>query len=146
MLSGTSPFAGRGKIELACKVVLEGERPPRPRDSEELGFSDKVWKTLRGCWEEDPSARPTIDAVSARLKQAAKAWVVDVHAFTLASKAGVGQAMDINEDWVMDFANELDEVHPREIRPLPSIGLLISTFCHRQSTKSVSVDTRGRCT
>ena len=114
MLTGTSPFARRGKTELACKVVLEDERPPRPRDSEKLGFTDKVWGSLERCWEKKPSARPTVDAVSACLKQAAETWVVDVPAFMLASKAGVEQVMNMKEDQAKDFADKLDEVRLRE--------------------------------
>ena len=118
MLTGTPPFARRGKTELACKVVLENERPPKPRDSEKLGFTDKVWGSLERCWEKQPSARPKIDAVSACLKQAAETWVVDVPAFMLASKAGVEQVMNMKEDQAKDFADRLDEVRLREIHSL----------------------------
>jgi len=120
VLTGTPPFARRGKTELACKVVLENERPPRPRDSEKLGFTDKVWGSLERCWEKQPSARPKIDAVSACLKQAAETWVVDVPAFMLASKAGVEQVMNMKEDQAKDFADRLDEVCLREIHGLRS--------------------------
>ena len=115
VLTGTPPFARRGKTELACKVVLENERPPRPRDSEKLGFTDKVWGSLQRCWDKQSSARPTVDAVSACLKQAAETWVVDVPAFMLASKAGVDQVMGMKEDQAKDFADRLDEVRLREI-------------------------------
>lgn len=110
MLTGTSPFAKKGKTELACKVVIEGERPQRPRDSEKLGFTDRVWEILQKCWEKNPPTRPSIDIVSAYLKQAAETWVVDVPAFLLASKAGVEQVMNMREDQAKDFANQLDEV------------------------------------
>jgi hypothetical protein len=112
VLTGTPPFARRGKTELACKVVLEDERPPRPRDSEKLGFSDKIWETLRRCWEKKPSARPSIGVVSARLKRAAETWVVDVPAFMLASRAGVEQVMNLKQDQAKEFADMLDEVRP----------------------------------
>jgi len=115
VLTGTSPFARRGKTELACQVVLENERPPIPRDSEKLGFTDSVWGSLQRCWEKQPSARPKIDAVSACLKQAAETWEVDVPAFMLASKAGVEQVMNMKEDQAKDFADRLDEVRLREI-------------------------------
>jgi hypothetical protein len=116
VLTGTSPFARRGKTELACKVVLENERPQRPRDSEKLGFTDKVWETLQGCWHKRPDARPSADFVLARLRQAAETWVVDVPAFMFASKAGVAQVMNLKEDEAKDFANQLDEVRRHEIR------------------------------
>ena len=114
VLTGTSPFAKRGKTELACKVVLEGERPRRPRDSEKLGFTDKVWKVLQQCWEKTPSARPPVDDVSTCLKQAMETWAVDVPAFMLASKAGVEQVMNMKEDQAKDFANQLDQVRCRD--------------------------------
>ena len=128
MLTGTPPFARRGKTELACKVVLEDERPSRPRDSEKLGFTDGVWGTLRVCWEKKPSARPSIDAVSICLKEAVKTWVVDVPAFMLASRAGVEQVMNLKEDQAKDFADRLDEVRRREVQSHLSIGILTLTF------------------
>ena len=92
--------------------MLEDERPPRPRDSEKLGFSDDVWEILQRCWEKEPSARPPVDTVSASLKQAAETWVVDVTAFMLASKAGVEQVMNMKEDQAKEFADKLDQVRP----------------------------------
>ncbi|KAF9781132.1 kinase-like domain-containing protein [Thelephora terrestris] len=108
VLTGTPPLAGRGKTELACKVALEDERPRRPRDSEKLGFTDKVWEVLQKCWEKKPSARPSVDIVSSCLKQAADTWAVDVPAFLLSSKPKVEQARN-TEDQAKDFANQLDE-------------------------------------
>ena len=132
MLTGTSPFTGRGKSELACKVVLEGERPQKPRDSERLGFTDGVWEVLQRCWEKEPSARPLIDDISDCLKQAAKTWVVDVPAFMLASKAGEEQVMNMREDQAKDFANKLYEVRSCEIEPntLTSVVILMFRFRH----------------
>jgi hypothetical protein len=116
VLTGAPPFTRRENIELACKLVLEGERPPRPRDSEKLGFTDKVWENLQRCWGGEPSARPSVDEVSACLKQAAETWVVDIPAFMLASEAGVEQVMSLKEDQARDFADRLDEVRSREFR------------------------------
>ena len=76
MLTGTPPFE------------KNWERPRRPRDSEKLGFADKLWGSLRRCWDKEPHARPTIDAVSACLEQAAETWVADIPASMIASKAG----------------------------------------------------------
>ena len=134
MLTGTPPFARRGKTELACKVVLEDERPSKPRDSEKLGFTDDVWATLRTCWEKKPSARPSIDAVSVCLKEAVKTWVVDVPAFMLASRAGVEQVMNMKEDQAKNFADRLDEVRSRVAQPHLSTGIL--TLTSRSDTGS----------
>ena len=110
MLTGAPPFARRGKTELACRVVLEDERPPRPRDSEKLGFTEDVWETLWTCWEKEPSARPSVDVVSICLEGAVKTWVVDVPAFIVASEAGVGQVMDLGEGETKYFMDRFDEV------------------------------------
>ena len=115
MLTGASPFWGRGKTELACKVALDDERPLRPRDSEKLGFTDEVWESLQRCWEKKPSERPSIDAVSTCLEHAAETWIVDVAAFMLASTAGVEAVVNLKEDQARDFADKLDEVRYREI-------------------------------
>lgn len=90
--------------------MLEDERPPRPRDSEKLGFYDDVWDSLQRCWEKEPSARPPVDAISVCLKRAAETWVVDVPAFMLASKAGIEQVLSMKEEKAKDFADKLDQV------------------------------------
>ena len=105
--------------ELVCRIVLEDERPPRPICSEKLGFSKEVWGSLQRCWEKQPSARMSVDAVSACLEQAAETWVVDVPAFMLASEAGVEQVMGLRENQAKDFADKLDEVSSREVLPYP---------------------------
>ena len=80
-----------------------------------MGFTDKVWGSLQRCWEKKPSARPTIDVVSACMRQAAETWVVDVPAFMLSSEARGEQVMNTKEDQAKDFADKLDEVRPRGI-------------------------------
>lgn len=116
MLTGRSPFARRGKTELACKIVLENERPQRPRDSEKLGFTHKVWEIVQTCWEKNPSARPSVDVVSAYLNQAAETWVAHVPVFMLASKAGVEHVMNLRGGQAKDFASQLDEVRQSQFR------------------------------
>ena len=110
MLTGATPFGKRAKTDLVCKVVLENERPTRPRDSEKLGISDDVWESLQRCWEKEPSERPPVSAVSVCLKRAAETWVVDIPAFMLASEAGIEQVMNMREEQAKVFINELDQV------------------------------------
>ena len=100
---------------MTCKVVPEDDKPPRPMDSEKLGFTDAVWETLQRCWEKKPSVRPSINTVSACLKMAEETWEVDVLAFMLASKAGVEQVMSMKEYQAKDFADRLDQVRLHEI-------------------------------
>ena len=143
MLTGASPFARKAKAELAYMIVLEDERPPKPIDSENLGFSNDVWETLQRCWEKEPSARPSVDAVSACLKQAAETWVVDVTAFMLASRAGVDQVMNMREDQAKEFADRLDQVclvgSDHSVRPFE----LLRRIYHRHSARLVSAGTLG---
>ena len=115
VLTGSPPFTRRENIELACKIVLEDERPLRPTDSGKLGLTDEVWGTLQRCWEKEPSARPSIDEVSAYLRSATENWVVDVPAFMLATKAGIEQVVNSKEEQASDFADRLDEVRSCEI-------------------------------
>lgn len=144
---GTPPFAGRKKREVTCKVVLEGERPQRPRDSEKLGFTDRVWEVLQGCWEKEPSARPSIDNVAACLKHAAETWAVDVPAFMLASEAGVEKVMNMREEQAKDFANKLDGVSSCETGPTNSTSeVIVLMLRSRHWTRSVSVKNREGCT
>ena len=128
VLTGSPPFTRRENKELACKIVLEGERPLRPTDSGKLGLTDEVWGTLQRCWEKEPSARPSIDEVSAYLRLATENWVVDVPAFMLASKAGIEQVVSSKGEQARDFADRLDEVRSCEICSYPLIGVLISIF------------------
>jgi len=100
--------------ELAYRIVLEGERPPRPMFSERLGFTDEVWGSLCRCWEKEPSARLSVDTVSACLEQAAETWIVDALAFMLANEDGVEQVMNLMEDEAKTVADRLDQVRSRE--------------------------------
>jgi len=106
VLTGTPPF----------EKIGENERPCRPRDSEKLGFTDKLWGSLGRCWDKKPYARPTIDAVSACLKQAAETWVVDVPASMIASEAGAEQVVGMKGDRAEGFADRIDEVRLRGTR------------------------------
>ena len=98
VLTGSPPFTRRENIELACKIVLEDERPFRPTDSGKLGLTDEVWGTLQRCWEKEPSAQPSIDEVPAYLRSAMENWVVDVLAFMLATKVGIERVVNLKEE------------------------------------------------
>ena len=121
VLTGATPFGRISKTDLACKVVLENDRPSRPRDSEKLGFSDDIWESLQRCWDKEPSARPSVGNISVCLKRTAETWVVDIPAFMLASEAGIEQMMSMREEQAKVFINELDQVRlassDRDLQP-----------------------------
>ncbi|KAF9648301.1 kinase-like protein, partial [Thelephora ganbajun] len=63
VLTGAPPFANRQKPEVAFDVVLEGKRPPRPKNSESLGITNDIWDLLELCWAKNVSSRPAVNHV-----------------------------------------------------------------------------------
>ena len=52
--------------------MLEGSRPPRPADASLL--SDKIWKVIEICWNQEPQYRPSAESV---IEQLPLAGIVD---------------------------------------------------------------------
>ena len=51
---------------------MNGERPTRPVEAQELGLTDFVWEMTIRCWDQDPAERPTMtDAI-----QSLRRWSV----------------------------------------------------------------------
>jgi hypothetical protein len=115
VLTGAPPFASQQKPELACQVVLDGERPPRPRNSESLGITNEIWDLLERCWAKDASSRPAAKHVVHSLERAIKHWTADTTAFLLASEAGVQEVMSMDHEKAQKFADELDTVRRHTI-------------------------------
>jgi len=59
VLTGKWPFHPKRETEIV-HAVISGERPPKPKNAEEVGMTEVVWNLLRKCWEEDRSKRPSI--------------------------------------------------------------------------------------
>ena len=110
VLTGTPPFAGQQGPELACQVVLEGKRPPRPNGSESLGITDEIWALLELCWAKDASSRPAVNDVVVCLERAAKHWTEDVTASLLVSEAKAQEVTDMEREKAQRIADEFDEV------------------------------------
>ncbi|EIN07908.1 kinase-like protein, partial [Punctularia strigosozonata HHB-11173 SS5] len=67
IFEGRIPFH---EIRVDYVVVLkikDGVRPPRPADTTGLGLDDEMWGLIQDCWTADPSQRPTMSRVLARL-------------------------------------------------------------------------------
>ena len=54
--------------------VVEGMRPPKPRNASDLGLSDSLWDFVQRCWDGRLELRPTITEVVSQLGKAAAAW------------------------------------------------------------------------
>lgn len=108
MLTCARPFTKKQGTELAYKIVLTNERPPRPGNSESLGFTKEIWNLLESCWSRDVSSRPTAKRVVNRLEGAAKGWTANPAAFLAGSDAAVLEMMGCKKaQWLAD---ELDKV------------------------------------
>ena len=110
VLTGAPPFVNRQKPELACQVVLEDERPPRPNNWEALGITNEIWDLLVLCWAKDASSRPAVSDVVRCLKGAEKHWTADPTAFLLASEAGVQEVISMKPEKAQKIADDLDKV------------------------------------
>jgi len=59
VLTGERPF-GKVPNHLIMLKVSHGVRPQRP-SSEQI--PDRIWETLRECWSDDPTQRPTLEHI-----------------------------------------------------------------------------------
>ena len=64
ILSGMDPFFGDLDVTVVRRV-LKGDRPPRPRH---VGFSNRMWKMVKACWDDKPSRRLTVDEAVALIE------------------------------------------------------------------------------
>ncbi|KAF9781255.1 kinase-like domain-containing protein, partial [Thelephora terrestris] len=110
VLTGSPPFAHRQKPEVAVDVVLEGKRPPRPKNSESLGITNEIWNLLEMCWAKNVASRPKVGQVVAYLNRVAKNWTADATAFLLASSAGFQEVMSMEPEKVQKIADDIDQV------------------------------------
>lgn len=60
VLCGRAPFSNRKDPEVVL-LVLQGERPERPRREEGKMFTDEMWEIVEDCWRQGPN-----DRISAR--------------------------------------------------------------------------------
>ena len=59
---------------MAVNAIMEGVRPNKPEGEKQLGFSDKLWRTIEQCWLEDRDARPRVEKILSSLKDAVLFW------------------------------------------------------------------------
>jgi len=68
VLTGYDPFYDQdlGTLQLVCRVV-NGLRPTRPSNAEDIGFGSGTWGLVKECWREKSKKRPTVERVLAYL-------------------------------------------------------------------------------
>ena len=62
VFTGRHPF-GELATPVITSKVMDGSRPARPQEAQELGLTDLVWDMTVWCWHQDPVQRPTIREV-----------------------------------------------------------------------------------
>ena len=48
---------------------MDGHRPARPEEAQELGLTNSVWDMTVRCWHQDPARRPTMAQVVRLLRE-----------------------------------------------------------------------------
>ena len=97
---------------------MDGERPARPQEAQELGLTDPMWDMTIRCWDQDPAQRPTMIEVIGLLWREAPAIRVD---------ADLSDFFQVYKTWDKDnqgkmaqqFADKLDEVCRTEGHNIP---------------------------
>jgi len=59
VFTGAVPF-GANKPSMAGLAIMQGDRPPRPVHPM---CSDKLWKIMQRCWNQEPHLRPEVSEV-----------------------------------------------------------------------------------
>ena len=67
ILTGRVPFHELNGYDVGLHII-NGYTPTIPDDAEKIGIPDGMWEILESCWEKDPKARPSIEAVADRLQ------------------------------------------------------------------------------
>lgn len=62
VFTGDVPFRNM-KNKTVDDQIVNGKRPGKPQDAEQLGLTEGVWKFIRRCWTENPNKRPAIEEV-----------------------------------------------------------------------------------
>ena len=62
VLTSCYPFYPRREFEV-IHAVIEGARPPKPKNAEEMGMTEPVWELVGECWRENRAERPTMPEI-----------------------------------------------------------------------------------
>jgi serine/threonine protein kinase len=79
VLSGLPPFDHLRPLA-TMRAILRGERPDKPLNASDLGFTDTLWELLQSCWSQPASARPTARRVYDCLRSESDDWTAPLAA------------------------------------------------------------------
>ena len=111
--TGRRPFSEFTTTVVTSKIV-DGERPARPQEVEELGLTDPVWNMTVRCWLKDPTQRPAVAEVIGILQEFL-VYSLSIEA-TLRDFISVCGTLDEDNQGktAQEFADRLDEVRHAE--------------------------------
>lgn len=55
-------------------AIMRGDRPQKPEEAEDLGFTKGLWRVVQNCWITDASKRPDVKDVLFQLNHATWSW------------------------------------------------------------------------
>lgn len=65
VLTGRPPFgAEKNRHPKVMQRVMEGKRPRKPENAEDIGFGGGTWELTQQCWHHDRKKRPTAEKLS----------------------------------------------------------------------------------
>ena len=73
VFTGRPPFSELTTAVIISKV-MDGQRPARPQEAQELGLTDLMWDITVRCWHQDPVQRPKMTKVVGLVRE----WLVSL--------------------------------------------------------------------
>ena len=70
VLTGRPPFGKKRRNEVIV-LVVEGNRPRKPENAEDIGFGRGTWELVQQCWDQERGERPTVERVSEHFQRVA---------------------------------------------------------------------------
>ena len=63
VLTGLDPFNHKKDVPIfsLIRLIVNGERPAKPRNAEEIGLGSQTWKLVKECWRSDSKKRPAVE-------------------------------------------------------------------------------------
>jgi len=68
VFTGKIPFEGQTN-ETAVLLIARGDRPKMPENAQAVGLTGEIRKLLKGCWQQNPKKRPTMEDIVRRWEE-----------------------------------------------------------------------------
>jgi len=125
VLTGGIPFPGVQDSAVGYHV-LRGERPKKPEDAPDIGFSDLLWTFTQLCWHRAMESRPKVDEVVQHLRDAANSPVRLMPPCSPPRDIGLDSGEPVSEELVSEeLMSESDE--PSEFHTLIFLQCYLSS-------------------